>query len=160
MFDYKDERDNLVPAGSYEATASCGGVSLNNYGEEIIRLSWKIREDVNQACQGRIVFDDIRKEKNNPNEFNQQKIYEIIHGGQDHADKGAKFQFETYDDICLYLNGMNAIIDVDVRTSNSGKKFNCIKFGGYHPTNAKGQTLASAAPATDVSDIDDDQLPF
>ena len=44
--------------------------------------------------------------------------------------------------------------------ANSGKKFNCIKFGGYHPTNAKGQTLASAAPATDVSNIDDDQLPF
>lgn len=162
MFDFSEERDNLVPAGTYEATAVCGGVSVNNFGDEVIRLSWKIREDVEQSCGGRIVFDDIRKDKNNPDEFNQQKIYEIIHGGQDHNDKASKFQFDSYDDICLHLNGLNARIDVDIRASNSGRKFNCIRFGGYHPTQAKGQTIGGAAAAPKKSNFDDldGEVPF
>jgi hypothetical protein len=136
---------------------------MSQFGEEIIGLTWEIRKDVQQACQGRLIFDDIRKDKNNPDEFNQQKIYEIIHGGQDHNDKNAKFQFETYDEIAQYINGMNCRIDVDVSTSNSGKKFNRIKFGGYHPSQAKGQSLPDGVVAVGNADgLTDgsDELPF
>lgn len=163
-FDYSEERSDLVPGGTYEATAECLGVGVNNFGDEVIRLSWRIRSDVEQAAKNRIVFDDIRKDKNDPNAFNDRKIYDIVFGGQDKTDPNAKFKFDSYDEICQHLNGINMQIDVEVRSSANGRQYNCVKFGGYHPTKAKGKTIAQPQQAvksnTEDFEVTDDELPF
>lgn len=169
MLDYSEERSDLVPAGSYEATAICDGQGTNNFGDEVIRLSWKIREDVQQESKGRLVFDDIGRDKNNPEEYNDRKIYDIIYLGQK-GEPGAKLKFDDYDELAQYINGLNMIIDVEIKQSNSGRKYNRIKFGGYHPSQAKGQTLVAPKTAAeavkafgtdgDSLDITDDDLPF
>lgn len=162
-FDYSEKREDLVPSGTYEATADCQGVSMNNFGEEVIRLSWKIRTDVEQQAQGRIVFDDIRREKDDPERFSDRKLYDIIYGGQSKDNPNSKFKFDDYDEICQHLNGLNMKIDVDIKTANSGRRFNVVRFGGYHPTEATGKTVGQPAVQTkntEAIEVSDDDLPF
>lgn len=172
MLDYSEKREtgfDLIPEGTYEATAKCLGITTKTRDDgstfSFISLSWRIRDDIEQACPARVVFDDIHQDKNNPSQYNDRKIYDIIFGGQDQNDSKSRFKFEDYDDLCQHLNGMNCRIDVEINEYN-GVKRNRIKFGGYHPSQARAQVLgAPASPVVasggleDLDDIDSD-VPF
>ena len=165
MLDYSEKRDtgfDLIPEGEYECTAKCDGEKTTQSGTETIALSWRIRDDIPQGCPGRVIFDDIYRDKNNPNQYNDRKIYDIIFGGQDQNDPKSRFKFEDYDDLCQHLNGLNMRIQVEINEYN-GVKRNRVKFGGYHPSQAKAQVLgAPASPVAASSGLEelDDDVPF
>lgn len=165
MLDYSEKRDSgfdLIPEGQYECTAKCEGEKIKVSGTKSIALSWRIREDVLQLCQGRVIFDDIYPDKNDPSKYNDRKIYDIIFGGQNQNDPKSRFKFDDYDDLCQYLNGINMLIKVEINEYN-GVKRNRVAFSGYSPTKVKGQTLGSTEPAKASEDVDDvlpDDVPF
>lgn len=166
MLDYSEKRDNgfeLIPEGEYECTAECSGEKTTPTGTELISLSWRIRSDIPQNCQGRLIFDDIYRDKNNPSAYNDRKIYDIIFGGQEQNDPKSRFKFEDYDDLCQHLNGLNMRISVEINEYN-GVKRNRVKFSGYKPSQAKAQVLGAQPTSTVVAseglDALDDDVPF
>ena len=170
--DYSQERNSFeeIPEGTYEVTCSKCCQDVRKYdGAEIISLQWKIRDDVEQACKGRIIFDDISHNPKDPeNKYNDRKIYDIVFKGQDKNDPNSKFKFADYDELCQHLNGINMRVEVGHFVSKNGKTYTQVKIGGYAPTQAKGKVLggtssvvansASAGAQLDASGMDD--LPF
>lgn len=172
MLDFSKEQPKkefeIITDGTYEVvcTKCCQG--HNNFNEPIIILQWKIRDDVEQGFKNRVIFDDIKENttESKPDHvvYNDAKLSSIIQGGFDKTDPKRRDKFEDYDDICQFLNGVSMRVDVITLTGkNSGKKFNCIKNYGYHPSQAKPKTLGTTtvpSPTNDGIDVIDDDLPF
>ena len=166
-FDFTQEMDlnQLIPNGEYEAFIELAEEKALPSGSRVINLTWKIRDDVEQACKGRKVFDTIWPDREDNTKWDRVKMYNIIHNGQDLNDKNTRTSFDTLEDFIQYLNGINMRISVQSYTNTrTGETFNEIKrYGGYMPTKAKPQTLGSStisASSPLENPIKKDDLPF
>ena len=98
-----------------------------------LNCAYRIRKDVEQKYQGRLVFDAIYRSKNNPEELTPSKIKAIL----DAIPNGRK-NFEDYDELVQYLNGVELRATVEIEPANpdyaSSKDKNIIKYQSQRPT--------------------------
>lgn len=156
------ENSNLIPDGEYETVivkAERGEIVTT--GTPVINLTFKIRDDVEQACKGAYIFDTIFPDKNNPEVFNQSKLYNILHNGQDERNPNVRMRFDSLDDMLQYLNGLFMRVSTSTYTpANGGEKRTQIKWNGYMPSKIKAGTLSSTPIGEDPILPDDSDMPF
>lgn len=147
-----------LPEGDYEVTAEKVELRTLKSGKIKVSLQLRVRSDVEQEGKGRVIFDDVWKEKDNPEYFNRKRINMLL-GTQDVKDGTV---FDTIQDVMLALQGAHMVAHVTQEFDDfRGETINRVKW--YRSSNVKPQTLgaAPAAPATSgVADIDEEDLPF
>ena len=189
MIDINEKREyetEVVPAGEYECTITNAEFKDSpNTSKKYISLTFLIRNDVKQDCQGKRVFANIYQVNSYRynGKFLRKSTYEslsptdktqvvVIQEYQDDkvkalllaqdADEGnRKTTFNSIEEIVLFLNGMNCIIKVDVKEPNDFHKteWNDVDFRKI--TRTKHSTQLNAVNAQPFSvEVDDSDLPF
>lgn len=161
-YTYEKEEIGLLPEGDYEAVLQDMATKIlpPPSGKEKIAITFRIRDDVEQDCKGRLVFEDIWKEKENPQYYNRKRLNKLL--GTQTIEDGTVF--ETIEDIITFLKGAFLIVHVTKEFDEySGQDRNRIAY--YKPTKNGAQSIAPTEkteeqPTGAVMDIPDDQLPF
>ena len=162
---YTFENDNeLIADGDYEAVIERAEVKvIPTSGKEKFSVMFRIRNDVEQPCKNRVIFDDIWKSKNDPEHFNQKRINKIL--GTQAVKEGEAF--ETIDDIAKKMLGGYLIIHVGHEFDDYyGEDRNRIVW--FAKTKNGAQKLGGEVPAPTSTpskpkpkpEIDDEDLPF
>lgn len=151
----------LIADGDYEAIIEKMEIkTLPTSGKEKIAITFRIRSDVEQEAKKRIVYDDIWKEKDNPQYFNRKRLNQLM-GTQDIKDGTV---FDTIKDVMNALQGGAIIIHVGHEMDTfRGKEINRVKW--YSSSRFKPQSIgakpADASPASEPSpEVEDEDLPF
>lgn len=146
-----------VPNGHYEVTIT--SVKKTTVAEKpVVNITYKVRNDVEQECKGRLIFDTIWEDSKNPGEYDSVKIGRIFTFGFDTNNPDVKKFYEEHDDnnpasiddLIQFLSGMDIGVDTEMKTTPTGKQVQRIK------------KYSCAVPRTsNASDaIDDEDLPF
>lgn len=160
-YTYEKQEFELLPEGDYEVVLQeMGRKIIPSSGKEKIAIIFRVRDDVEQDCKGRLVFEDIWKEKENPEYFNRKRLNKLL--GTQKIDDG--HVFEDINSIAEFMKGAFLIAHV-VREFDeySGQDRNRVAY--YKPTKSGTQELkreedAGSKPKLKLEDIPDDQLPF
>lgn len=165
---------SLIEPGTYAVTLSAEW-DKTKAGDEYIKLTFKIKKDVEQDFGGRIVFDGIYKDKETK-VLKEDKINAILS-----TVKNPQTHFEDYDELIQYFNGLEMAVDIEIDKANpedpNAKDKNRIKYCSYKPlvleaseanvpaagaqTAQGGQTAQGAQNTADnIKSLDEDDLPF
>ena len=177
MYNVEDKNFELIPDGKYEAHLDTVEKKVSRSGKEMLSLVFKIREDVQQLGQGRLIFDNVMRDSVKTDYFDVAKIGCIISTQPNHPKS-----FQSEDQALQFINGIDLIILVSHTDGSDGyDPRNRIKskFGFRksevpfkYNKNVKAQApavTASAPTATKTTDStskptddkeDDDDLPF
>lgn len=152
------EKHDPLPEGDYEVAVEKIGLKTLQSGKTKISIWLRVRGDVEQEGKGRVIFDDVWKEKDHPEYYNRKRINNLL-GTQDIKDGTV---FDTIQDVMLALQGAHMIAHVVQEFDDfRGETINRVKW--YRSSKAKPQTLGAApsAPASSgTADIDEEDLPF
>jgi hypothetical protein len=157
----KNSAYGLIKSGEYEVMIQEASVKTTPNGKEKISLKYKIREDVEQESKGRIVFEDIWKEKENPAFFNRKRLNLLLRT-QD-IENG-----KTYDDISGLLEdlkGSYLILKITVEMDDyRGEEVNRVIY--YRHTHNPSQKVSNTPsnegqkPVSKGTPKLDEDLPF
>ena len=118
-FDAKDVGGyELLKEGEYEVVIETIEIKTLQSGKEKIGIKFRVRSDVEQDAKGRIVFEDIWKEKENPQYFNRRRLNQLL--GTQHLKDGVVF--EGIEGIIEVLKGAYVRIKVAVQFSEYRKE--------------------------------------
>lgn len=148
----------LVDPGTY-AVVMKAEFKKTKGGDDFINCSFQIMKEYNNTWGGRLVFDGIYKEANT-GEFHRKKIDAILS-----TIKNPKTDFEDYDELVQYINGIEMLIDVDIQKADdnvpNSKDRNFVKYLSYKPLEGVEKVEQKEAQATTQQDVvNDDTLPF
>jgi hypothetical protein len=152
MADYKfDAKDlgsyEVLKEGEYEAIAEKLQIQTLPSGKEKVSIMFRIREDVEQEGKNRVIFEDIWKEKDNPQYFNRKRLNQLL--GTQHLEDGTSFT--TIQDLLDQLKGAYVRIKVAVEFSEYRNE-NQNKISYYKTTTKPAQKVGE--------EIKDEDLPF
>ena len=154
----ENEKRDPLPEGDYEVTAEKVELKRLQSGKTKISLWLRVRSDVEQEGKGRVIFDDIWKEKDHPEYYNRKRINNLL-GTQEIKDGTV---FETVQDVMATIQGGHMIAHVAQEFNDfRGETVNRVKW--YRSSKVKAQSLASSAPVTSGTagiEMSDDELPF
>lgn len=139
----------LITAGEYEAVIENIEIrTVPTTGTEKIAVTYRIRSDVDgQKFAGRLVFEDIWKEKADPRFYNRKRLNQLM-GTQKVADGQA---FENIEAVLEFLKGGNLIIVVRVEHDTYyNKDVNSISY--YKSSKQQPKSLKA--------EVKDEDLPF
>jgi len=105
---YKEDF-NLLPKGEYEVTLTKFETVTLDSGAKKLESWYEIRKDVDQKYKGRLVFDDIWKEKES-DFYNRKRIGKMLSAITLPADA----KLETTEDVLPLLRGQSMIIGVNI----------------------------------------------
>lgn len=151
--DAAKQKSEPLPEGKYECFLdSWERRTLPQSGKEKISLKFIVRKDIDQPCQRRVIFDDLWRERENPNYWTKWKVNSLI-ATQPEIPNG--LSFEEIDDVLNFLVGKLMLLTVGIDTYND-KEYNVVKYrdATKHPMKTMGQK--AQAPVLE----DDDGLPF
>lgn len=156
MFTYEKQKDfEPLKAGEYE-------VFLENYqkktldnGRNFISLRFRVREDIEQEGQNRVLFDTIWSKKDDFEDYITFKVSQLLDVTNDEIEDGKVFSsvFEALD-LCVG----KPLIAVVVQTERNGEITNEIT--RFKFTKNPNQTLKADKEKEPVEDLADDELPF
>ena len=150
-----NEKHDPLPEGDYEVTAEKAELRTLQSGKIKISLWLRVRSDVEQEGKGRVIFDDIWREKDHPEFFNRKRLNAIL-GALGTKDGTV---FDTIQDVLLAIQGGHMIAHVVQEfDDHRGETVNRVKF--YHKSKTKPQSLAPATSGTAGIELSDDELPF
>lgn len=157
-YTFKKESDfELIPNGKYECIIEKAEFkeTPTNHRKKIA-LTIKIRSDVEQNCQGRLIFDDIWTSKDDGITYDEHKINRIL-GTQEIAEGTV---FDTIQDVVNAMVGSYLVCDIRIKHDDyQDKDINFIHH--YETSNAKPQKLGDEPMQnTSAIEIDDDDIPF
>lgn len=160
---YEDEENELKPEGDYEVYVERMEVRVLSTGTEKLSIQYRIRSDIEQPYGNCCLFEDIWKEKENPNVFNHVRINKLI--GTQHPAKGTKFN--GINEIINFMLGKRLVVHL-VQTYDNyyNKTINTISY--YKATSDAPKQLQPAQPQMQpkaklepkYEEISDDDLPF
>lgn len=166
MLNFSEKREQtysiIEKPGFYEMELKAEWAQTNQK-VDYINCIFTVRDDVNQEFQGKFVYDGIYKQKNS-DEFNYNKIRAILE-----TQENPKFDFEDYDELIQYLNGLLlkaevVIEEADDKVPNS-KRRNTIKYLSYGKSKFPKKLTVTATSRFEEKkdDVDvtfSDELPF
>jgi len=116
MYDVEDSKSyELVPDGDYEVHLDTAEKKTSKSGKEMLSLTFKIREDVPQAGQGRLIFDNVMRDQIKTDYFDVAKVGCIISTQPNHPKS-----FQSEDQAIQYINGIDLIIQVSHTDGTDG----------------------------------------
>lgn len=162
----------LIKNGTYNAKIVKADIT-NFKGNDQINITFEIQGG---EFDKRYVFYHVKKDKNNPDQFDSFGIMKVICFGQgwDNSNKalcdeltkkGVRVTFEDYDDLVQYLNSGLAmqITTMNEADRNTGKFYPNPRITNFAPIGAAKNTASAPAKSAPVKapviDSDDD-LPF
>lgn len=149
---------DLLKEGEYEVFIEKAAIKTLSTGSQKISLQLRVRSDVEQEGKNRVIFEDIWKEKENPQFFNRKRLNQIL--GTQHFEDGKEFR--DIDDLLQTITGANLIVKVGVDFDDYYKRdTNYISY--YKTSKQQPKTLGAApnpAPAKAGLEIADEDLPF
>ena len=162
-FSEKEEYD-LIPDGDYEVVLEDAQVKSfkKDPNKQYLSLKFVIRQDVEQGCCGRAIFESVFKDKANPDQFDHRKLQKIIltQKGKDTFQN----KFANEDELIQYINGLTMQIHISLKEPDEyhDSSFNEVKFCSYKPSTVKLQEVGSPKPQKKVEYVDfqDPDLPF
>lgn len=151
--DFKTEEYSIIENGEYEATLDKIDVKTSKNGNKYATLTYRIRDDVEQKFQKRILFDNLFKEKdangNATEYYNRKRLTKIIKAI---FPENTPLNFNTIDDIFDEIVDHKLIIVVNHSHDDYyDKEKNYISY--FKPTKHGDKKL-------DESDVTDEQVPF
>jgi hypothetical protein len=148
-FDAKDVGGyELLKEGEYEAVIEAIEIKTLQSGKEKIGIKFRIRTDVEQEAKGRVVFEDIWKEKENPQYFNRKRLNQLL--GTQHLHDG--MTFDGIESVLAVLKGGFVRIKVAVQFSEYRKEDEN-KIAYYKTTTKPAQKI-------EKKEIKDEDVPF
>lgn len=139
----------LIDEGKYEVFIKEAVIKSTPSGKEKISIQFKIRDDVEQKFQNRIVFEDIWKERDTQF-FNRKRLNQLL-GTQKFEDGKV---FETIQDLLATLVGKNLVVKVNKEFDDyRNEEVNNVYF--YESTKHAAKEIKPAA-----KEIKDEDLPF
>lgn len=140
----------LIAEGLYEVILEKAETKTLPSGKEKIGIMFRIRSDVDQAFQNRVVFEDIWKERDT--EFFNRKRLNMLMGTQNFENG------KTFNSIAELIDALTgAFLQINVTKSYDDyrqEEVNGISY--YRSSEHKPQTVAATQP----SDISEDDIPF
>lgn len=134
MYSFSNEREfDLIPEGNYEVILEEAEIKTSERtSAQWISCKFRIRDDVDQGSQGRVVFDNIYEDKKNPGFFNKAKLHGILLV----QGKDGRYSFEDNDEIVQFINGLYMIIHIENKPADEWHEeaYNQVKFCSYKPT--------------------------
>ena len=147
-----------VKDGEYEACVEKIGEKTTPNGKRSISLWLRIRDDVEQEERGRVVFDDIWREKDSPEYYNRKRVCALL--GTQRPKEGTVFADAS--EVMAFMQG--AFLRIKVRTSEeeyNGKRAMRTRVVAYMPPKSPAQRLSEPVDGGLGSiDINDEDLPF
>lgn len=147
----------LIEPGTY-AVEMTAEFKKTKSGDDFINCAFKILKEYDSTWGGRIVFDGIYKSLKT-GAFNEAKINAILS-----TIENPKTDFEDYDELVQYFNGIKMEIDIDIEQADNNvpnsKDRNIIKYLSYKRL-SKEATTQQSTPKEDkkVEPVQDD-LPW
>ena len=154
---YKKEEYELIGEGDYECTIEKAEFKETPMSHrKKIALTIRIRSDVEQPCQGRIVFDDIWSSSDDDTRYDEIKINRIL-GTQD-IEVGT--EFKTIEDVVKVILGAYVKCHIEIKHDNyQDKDVNRVKY--YRTSEKKPQKLGDQPTSDNLDSIElDDDIPF
>ena len=137
----------LIEPGRYNCTLETEW-SETRGGDQYISCAFKINRD--QKFGGRIVFDGIYKSKQT-GDFQASKINALLA-----TIPNAKTDFEDYDELLLYLTGIQVNVEIDIEPADPerpmSKDKNIVTYLSYQPV-ADNNSTSSAINIPSDADI-------
>jgi len=163
---FTDEPD-LVAEGEYEFVIDSADKKKSKAGtSEFLSLKLKIRTDVPQAHQGRILFLTVFKDKDRPEWYDFRTLKTIIQTQKVTYSDGRKWSvsFETPDDCIQYLIGLKLRASVihetyDNGAGDGGVKASIVK-SSFKPTAVVSTSATTTSDTVETPNLSDDSLPF
>lgn len=153
-YTYKNDNDySLLPEGDYECVIELmEETTIVSTGTPKVSVKLRVRDDVEQGYQNRVLFDDIWKEKENKQFYNQKKINRIL-GAIGGVSEGQ--EFAGIEDVCKFCTGGYLIAHVVIEHDTyNDKDINRIKW--YASSKNKPAELGSQKSV----ELEDPDLPF
>lgn len=153
----KEDEFKLLEEGDYEVRIENCEFAETQNGTDYIKITLRIRDDIEQPSKNRSFSDSIWKEKDHPEYFNRQKINRIL-GALNVADGT---EFNTIEDVMKEIKGSFIIAHVVKRHDEYyGKEVNSVRY--YKPTKFNGELKSDISKASneDLIEITEDDLPF
>jgi len=169
-YEKQENTNELIKEGDYEVVLERFEKKTLPSGKEKLSLMFRIRTDIDQEYQNRVIFDDIWTEKENPQFFNRKRVNQLL-GTQKDLEDGT--EFETIDNIIEYMTGsflgVHIVIELD---EYRGEDVNRVAY--YRSSKVLPQKIGEIVhpkdeeehkPPVNVSnpannEDDDDDLPF
>ena len=157
------ETYDLIPEGDYEVVLSTAEIrETNDKSKKFISCKYTIRTDVDQASAGRVIFENIWQDRNDPEDFDHKKLQKIL------LTQGPNGKYIFNNDIDLliqHINGLNMIIHISKKDADEyhSEAYNEVKYCSHRPSKAQPKTLAGSTPTVSVSanyDFSGEDLPF
>lgn len=159
-YTYEKQEDNygLLKEGEYEVRIERVEQKTTNSGKEKLAIMFRVRDDVEQDHNNRVLFEDIWKERDTEF-YNRKRLNQLL--GTQHLEDGTSFN--SIDDIIKVLSGANLIVVVNTRFNEYyDKEENGISY--YKSSNHLPKALTSTGITTkenlDKIEIADEDLPF
>ena len=152
-----EEKYELIKAGEYEVVLDTAEIKVSKDGSKrFISCLFKIREDVEQVEQGRIIFDNIFEDKKNPGQFSLNKLQKLLLV----QGKEGKYKFDDDDELVQFINGLYMRITIENKPSDEyhPDPYNQVKYCSYKPSNHLPKNLIKEEPKEFV--VDEADLPF
>jgi hypothetical protein len=148
----------LIEPGTY-AVVMNAEFKKTKGGDDFINCSFKIMKEFDNTWGGRIVFDGIYKSKTT-GAFNEAKINAILS-----TIPNAKKDFEDYDELVQYINGIEMEIDIDIQDADASvpnsKDRNTVGYLSYKPLTKKASEPAKANGTVNKDQVvQNDDLPW
>lgn len=146
--------------GDYEAYLEEYKYDTTTTGKNLIRLKFRIRDDIEQEGKNRVVNDAVWSKKDNNEEYIMFKIMQLIGAVDPNLEDG--HTFKDLNDALDFCKGKPIKIYVAQRTNNTnGNIENDV--GKYKSSEKKFNSLNLNKDPNDVTTYevtDDDDLPF
>ena len=164
---YKPEEYDLIPDGSYECVIDKAEVKKGKTsGKTYISVELQIRSDIEQQNKGRKIFDVIAHDKENPNDFDHQKVGLLV-ATQIH-EPGYTTKFSSWDEFVQFINKTRVLVKVGHRDADGEYPAkNVVARNGYSESKVPLKTIANVGVAKpekpeslDKVEVADDDLPF
>lgn len=164
MYEFEQKEEfSPIPNGEYEVVLEKAERRTSNSGTTYINCSFKIRNDVNQQCQGRTIFDIIFQDKERIGQFDHKKLGSIIRT----QGPNGKYSFADDDELIQYINGLPMRITIEVKEPDAyhTEIYNQVKYRSYKPSNAGPKSLDAGVEEMkekfgEVFDVSAEDLPF
>lgn len=143
---------SLIKQGEYEVQIVGIDFRETSNGKEFLSIAMKIRDDVDQPSQNRLLFDNIWREKDNPDYFNRKRVGSLL------GTQGKDIEAESIEEVIEILEGSYLIAVVSiVHNDYTDMDENKVKY--FKASKVGEQTLVSSEEEAAL-DISSDDLPF
>lgn len=147
----KNDEYDLLKENDYEVVIEEMKVVTLPSGIELLKIKYRVRDDVEQEYKGRCVFEDIWKDKEQPECFNITRISKLCRA----CGFAVGHEFKDLDDLINQLKGSYLIIHVTIKHDNyRDTDINSIPY--YKESKNKPQTVGEKKEEVK----DDPELPF